>query len=219
MGKSNWSETIKKADLFSREIEILFENGKSKLQTHCGVVFGAVMVCILVLYGVWKGQIMVEYLDNTIQEPTMKNYFDASYTYDNRHGWQVAFGLTAYDKNSDQTPFDDSFGKLKAGLKVWGLKDEKGNTLPTETKELKVEPCKSNNIDWDGTGGDEFLFFKPADEFRYDIERFYEKLMCIVDPYEIQGDYNSAMAKQLVISFEKCRGEGCKDEAIIDRWL
>lgn len=63
---SQCGETIKKADIFYQDLEILFENGKSKLQSHCGVVLGAIMVTILVAYGVLKAQVMIEYRENTI---------------------------------------------------------------------------------------------------------------------------------------------------------
>jgi len=55
MPPNKCSETIKKADIFSQEIEILFDNGKSKLQSHCGVVLGLLMVTVLGAYGFYKG--------------------------------------------------------------------------------------------------------------------------------------------------------------------
>ena len=64
--ESKWSTNIKKADIFFQDIEILFENGKPKLQTHCGVVMGVIMVLIIVLYGYLKLDTMLNYLDNTI---------------------------------------------------------------------------------------------------------------------------------------------------------
>lgn len=129
--ESKFSTNIKKADIFHQDIEILFENGKPKLQTHCGVVLGIVMIVILVLYGYMKSLIMFNYEDNTIQEPLTKNYFDHDYVYDSSDGWRIAFGLTAYDSSSDKRPFDDSFGKIGAYIKVWGEKDENGDFKPT----------------------------------------------------------------------------------------
>ena len=95
-------------------MEILFENGKPKLQSHCGVLLGLFMVVILIAYGTMKLNIMLDYLDNKIQEPTIIDNFSSDYLYDSRDGWRVAFGLIAYDKTTDQTPFDDSFGRLVA---------------------------------------------------------------------------------------------------------
>ena len=55
----NFSETIKKADIFPQNLGLLFENGKSDLKTHLGVVFGAIMAVILILYGYMKVDIMI----------------------------------------------------------------------------------------------------------------------------------------------------------------
>ena len=49
---------VKAGDIFSNEIEILFENGSSKHQTHCGVVMGFFMVAILISYGYMKAIVM-----------------------------------------------------------------------------------------------------------------------------------------------------------------
>jgi hypothetical protein len=55
----------------------------------------------------------------------------------------LAFGLTAYDGSSDATPFDKTFGTLKAKLKIWGEKKNYGNgVIPTYFKELKTAPCQ-----------------------------------------------------------------------------
>ena len=113
--KPSWfSENVKKMDFFHQDIEILFENGKNKLQTHCGVVLGLFMIFILIAYGYMNAVIMIEYMDNTIQEPIKNNYFGPDFIYDERDGWKVAFGITAYDSSSDSTPFDDSYGTLAA---------------------------------------------------------------------------------------------------------
>ena len=98
----------------------MFEDGKPKLRSHCGVVFGLIMVIIIFLYAYMRGEIMLNYGDNTIQEPVTENYFDKDYIYDTRDGFRVAFYLTAYDSTSDQAPLDDSYGQVNAYLKTWG---------------------------------------------------------------------------------------------------
>ena len=64
-GKS-CGDRLLKLDMFDQEIEILFENNRRTLQTHCGVVMGFVMVFILIAYGGYKTQVMVNYADVTI---------------------------------------------------------------------------------------------------------------------------------------------------------
>ena len=60
------SEKIKAGDIFSQDLEILFDNGNPKLQTHCGVLMGLIMASILISYGYMKAVIMNEYLENQI---------------------------------------------------------------------------------------------------------------------------------------------------------
>ena len=52
MSWSRLSENVKKLDIFSQEMEILFEDNKAKLQTHCGVVVSFVMFALLLVFGV-----------------------------------------------------------------------------------------------------------------------------------------------------------------------
>ena len=60
--EASWlSDNIKMADIFRQDIEILFENGKPKLQTHCGVVLGLAMISILIAYGYMKAVTMFEF--------------------------------------------------------------------------------------------------------------------------------------------------------------
>ena len=137
MTESKFSTAVKKADIFAQNIEILLQNGRSKLQTHCGLIFGITMVTIMILYGIMKIIVMAEFKDNTISEPIKHNYFPMTYEYDDRDGFNIAFGLTAYDSTSDPTPFDESFGVLTAYQKVWGEKDAQGNFVPTYMRKLR----------------------------------------------------------------------------------
>ena len=54
---------------------MLYENGKDKLKTTCGLIFTVIMVCIITGYAGLKANVMIEYLNNTIQEPIEENHF------------------------------------------------------------------------------------------------------------------------------------------------
>ena len=154
----------------------------------------------------------------------MQNFYEYDYEYDSSDGMQIAFGLTAYDSSSDQTPFDKSFGTLDAYQKVWGEKNEDGSVKDTYLKKIETRPCIEADINFKGVTGsdaDSFMFFEPADEFQYDINRFYKVLNCMKEPFVLSGDYNTIAAKQLVIAFSICRGETyCRDEETeIKPWL
>ena len=59
------------------------------------------MVLILLLYGAFKTKLMIEYATVHIQQPNMAAFFEANYSFDQKkYGWNIAFGLTAYDSSS-----------------------------------------------------------------------------------------------------------------------
>lgn len=181
---SRLSDTIKRADIFSQEISLMFENGKSKLQTHCGVVFGVVMFTIILIYTHMKLMTMINYGDNVLQEPAIKSYFDNDFVYNShKDGFRIAFGLTAYDSSSDPTPFDESFGELGVYVKTWGEKDADGNWIPTYFKKLETVPCQESIVNWDGQedAKGEFIFWEPSSVQAGDIKRFYNKLQCLAN--------------------------------------
>ncbi len=49
------------------------------------------------------------------------------------------------------------------------------------------------------------------------------KMKCIDEPYQIWGDYNSDIAQNLMVVFERCdtkaEGNNCKTNNEIDEWL
>ena len=58
------------------------------------------------------------------------------------------------------------------------------------------------------------------------MERFYDKLICIEEDFNLSGDYHTAQAEQLVMTFEVCidpKGTTrpkCKDyETFIKPWM
>ena len=74
--------------------------------------------------------------------------------------------VESFDSNSDQKPFSDRFGKLKAYQKIWGELDKDGNLKDTYFKELKTEKCKLEEINFDGDADeDAYNFYQPAPEF------------------------------------------------------
>ena len=110
MQSEDWSSKIKRLDLFSQEIEILFQNNKRKLQTHCGVVFSMLLVLILLTYGSYKAKMMMQFENVMIQQPDYINYYSMEHEFDKKLGWNVAFGLTDYGEDSVGEPLDESIG-------------------------------------------------------------------------------------------------------------
>jgi len=110
---------------------------------------------------------------------------------------------------------------------VWGEVDQNGKPLATYMKPLATRPCNRDDFsyDSDGSSGSGKLF-PPAKEYQNDVNRFKDKLRCIDEQYDIQGNYNTAKARQLVLTFEVCRDpvdaptKFCHDYAtVIEPWL
>ena len=75
----------------------------------------------------------------------------------------------------------------------------------TYFKDIKSEPCKQEEINFDGDADeDAYTFFTPAPEFETDVKRFATDLSCIREDIAIQGDYDASRGKQLVVAFEIC---------------
>ena len=70
------------------------------------------------------------------------------------------------------------------------------------------------------------MFSRPSENSSSDIERLYQKLMCLDESFELKGNFNTASGKQLMLVFEVCRDppgsteHKCKDyETVIKPWL
>ena len=51
----------------------------------------------------------------------MLRYFDINYSFDTSKGFQLAFGMTAYETSGDdEGVIDPTYGRLVAKLKIWG---------------------------------------------------------------------------------------------------
>lgn len=102
---------------------------------------------------------------------------------------------------------------MGAYLKVWGEKDEDGNSVPTYFRKLSTRPCDAEkDIDFDGTDDDSFRFYPPVPEMANDAKAFAGVLNCITEEPKLMGDYNSAAAKQLVLRFALCDDSEEKEE-------
>lgn len=150
------------------------------------------MAIILISYGSFKSKLMVEYAMVHIQQPHLPSYFESNHSFErSKHGWNIAFGITAYDSTSSQIPLDDSYGRLVALERSWGFEENNGEP---GFRELKLRPCERADINFNGIEDDDenYMFYKPANEYRADAERFYSKLLCIDEDVSLMGNFNSA---------------------------
>ena len=65
-------------------------------------------------------------------------------------------------------------------MKIWGEKDKDGNLKDTYFKDIKTEPCKSEEINFEGDSDqDAYTIYTPAPEYQNDVKRFVSTLNCM----------------------------------------
>ena len=156
-------------------------------------------------------------------------YYDTDHEFTQDDDLMFAFGLTAYDSN--QEPIEDAqYGILKAYYKTWGGVVEGSQSV--HFQELETKQCTRAELglpkeDWD-TESDYSkppLFFEPHPNAVSDFEFYFKKFKCIQkEKLRIQGDYNSARTRSLVLEFDKCQETPenpikCKSDDEILQWL
>ena len=105
-------------------------------------VFGAVitiaLVCLLMLYTVYKYNALIHYNDTNIMSSVYENYYtDENVFKGGKNGVNVAFGLIAYESDSDKG--FSQYGEIKAKLKTWGEQS-------IIFEELAHRPCTKEDL-------------------------------------------------------------------------
>ena len=115
------------------------------------------------------------------------------------------------------------YGYLKAYYKSWGIFE--GQDVHFE--ELPWEYCTRAQLNLEESGADhpDSLFFPTHKNSMTDINYYWQKFKCIKqDKLRIQGDYNAARTRSLVLQFEMCTQTPdspvkCKSKQEIKEWL
>ena len=94
-------EIVKKGDLYPKEFDFTFDNGSRSLKSWVGVLAGAIMSTIILVYGMHKLQILLSYGEVTLMEPIVRHYFDETYSHTKANGFEIAFGLMGWDIETD----------------------------------------------------------------------------------------------------------------------
>ena len=130
--------------------------------------------------------------------------------------------VTAYDGSSEDIT-DPEIGEVKFIRKQWGDK-------PFGFEEIPTVPCR--DTDYFGPSGEGDLedaaFLPIKNEMKETYKTYGSKLLCPkdLDDIEIKGNYDTEVAVNLMIVFEKCdpvlrvkSGLKCKTEKQIEEWL
>ena len=131
--------------------------------------------------------------------------------------------VSAFDQSSEDIT-DLEIGEVKFIRKQWG------GDKPLEFEEIPTVPCR--DTDYFGPSGEGDLEDAPFLPVKHEMKVFHKtygpKLLCPKDlnDIEIKGNYDTSVASNLMIVFEKCdpvlrakSGLKCKTEEQMEEWL
>ena len=135
----------------------------------------------------------------------------------------MAAGLTAFD-GQEESIEDESVGTVKFYLKSWI--DE---SSPVKFTELESRQCSERDFARDA---DSVEGLYPLRAKMTNLKTYSKAMKCLVEPYELWGDYNSDVTQNLMIVFEKCANSPpesedtesetkvtCKPDLEIENWM
>ena len=178
--------------------------GKDIHATRLGACLTIILVLLLVFYGGLQLQRLIHFEETVIMESVRDAHFDTDETMSTeKDQFNIAFAITAYDSN--QEPIDDyRYGKIAAKIVQWGFSDTQGVDIGGN---LDHHNCSREELGLDEPDSDKAKFWPLHDNSYNDVNFYSKKLKCLDNGITIQGDYNSAKAKILKITFEKCNNE------------
>ena len=158
-------------------------------------------------------------LETIVTESVRTAHFDAAnaeHGIGTAEGLNFAFGLTAYDGNRTITE-DPRYGQTKAKIVSWGFSDT--NEIDA-TGGIPTHICSEEEL---GIVEGDSKFFPIHENSLRDTKMVSQKLQCLDKDFRLQGDYNSAYAKILKLTFEICdrsvEENDCAPEEEIRDWL
>ena len=80
----------------------------------------------------------------------------------------IAFALTAFDSGEGKTE-DESYGRIKAYYKTWGLDPDKSGT---SLEEIETVSCTKAQLGLEPAESDKALFFKPNINSQGDLNNY-----------------------------------------------
>ena len=144
-----------------------------------------------------------------------ENYFTTNSTFGTADEFQIGAAVTAYDGNKSSIE-DVTIGTLEFYIKEFGTEANPGLNF----RKVENKPCEFNNVD--GTNLDS-SFYPTLPNSENDILTYGPKMKCINEEgFDLFGNYDTAAAKNLLVTFDKCDPEkrnDCKSEQEITDWL
>lgn len=174
------------------------------------------MSILVFVYAATQFIVFWERTNYTILETNTENVLTEDlFAMKKEDGFTIA---AAFVGGSDLTP-DPQIGELKFVLKQWG-----SASGDLEFKELKQRPCTKADFEInDGEQRSSYGFYAMDESTENVVTESGYEVMCIDEPFEVIGDFNSGTAKNLMVTYELCDrtkiGNVCKSEEVINEAL
>ena len=116
---------------------------------------------------------------------------------------------------------ETEYAQIKASIRSWSPEQDK-----TFFKEVDIRPCTRQELGLDPDAMDTSKFYKTHPSSEAYLSRYWKKLSCYDEQVDIQGDYQSDRASNLMINVVRCNNATrredeppCKSEQEITSWL
>ena len=173
--------------------------------TRLGACLSVLTILILLAYGGYKVNKMVNKADYSLYQARQDNYFDEKAPLKLSDGFQVAAAVTNWSFDKAEPVDDPTLGTLKMYYVAWTEDSESDLSFQ---REIKLRNCTADdfvNSENSISSGAEDKFYQPLSESQIFVDRYWGIMKCIDDvDFSLYGNYQTSEAQNLQIIFEKC---------------
>ena len=155
------------------------------MPSTCGFFVTVILFVPIAFYGITQLVTLSVYGNTTVMNNLIDSHYDESYIFDldkKDNGFQIAFGITAYDDNQEMID-DPDYVTIHARLKEWG-NDGMGTTFT----ELPIRPCTRDDLGLD-VENKSTKFYPAHKNSEVFMNYYWQKFYCVDSDVFIRGNY------------------------------
>lgn len=205
---------ILSVDVFGQPIKWLLPGNKAVQKSLQGALCTIFIYGLLTTYALNRVGALINRDDYNILQEDQNYFFPETYRVSAKDGFRVAAAVTAYGDYTDNE--DPSIGTLEFYLKSW-LDDGS----PLKFRKLKTRQCNLEEFSFQSDKEERDTPFWTIHTNSESYKPYLPTLKCIDEDFELFGDFDTNVAQNLMIVFDKCdpKVRSCADDAVIDEWL
>ena len=208
-------------DIYKKPIQLRQPDGADEYRTCMGSLLSFCTIAILALYASYKLTSLANFEDYKVLYRIQEHYFESDDWFGKKEGFKVAAAILNLEGQTE-VDIDPRIGSIHFYKKTWG--DD--GTSKMYFNELRDRKCTEDDMNDALNSNPESGFYaldKDADHYMklFGINLFH----CLVDDNDVKmhGDFDSAQAANLMISFEKCdyknTPDQCESKEFIENWV